>query len=253
MLRVMNARTIATLVAGTLAVSGVAATVQLTNNPEPLAKRMGSTPVVVELFTSQGCSSCPPADAMLAAITHDESLKGRVIPLAFHVDYWDRQGWRDPFSSSAWTQRQMTYVKQMKLSTAFTPQMVVGGQRQFTGSRPDMLDQSLVEASQRAPVGQISIDAKREEKDVVANVTATGGEKSDLVVALIEYGITTNVGGGENKGRAIVNEAIVRELRRAKPGRTTFKVDPDWKNLAVVAFFQDRGTMAITNAAISPL
>src|SRR5690242_17616943 len=117
----MKARTIATLVVGTVALSAVAATVQLTNNPEPLAKRMGTTPVVVELFTSQGCSSCPPADAMFAAITHDESLKGRVIPLAFHVDYWDRAGWRDPFSSSSWTKRQMTYVKQMKLADAFTP------------------------------------------------------------------------------------------------------------------------------------
>ena len=73
------------------------------------------------------------------------------------------------------------------------------------------------------------------------------------MVVLIEYGVTTNVGGGENKGRAIMNEAIVRELRRVRPDRTTFKVDPDWKDLAVVAFFQDRDSLAITNAAISPL
>src|SRR3977135_2502719 len=101
----MNARTIATLTATSLAVAVTAvAAVQLTNNPEPLAQRMGTTPVVVELFTSQGCSSCPSADALLGAIVKDETLRGKVIPLAFHVDYWDRAGWRDPFSSRNWTQ-----------------------------------------------------------------------------------------------------------------------------------------------------
>ena len=248
----MKARTIASLFAGMLAVTAVAA-VQLTNNSEPLAKRMGTTPVVVELFTSQGCNSCPPADAMLGAIARDESLRGRVIPLAFHVDYWDHLGWRDPFSSHSWTQRQMAYVKQMNLASAYTPQLVVAGQKQLSASRPDVLEQSIIAASQTAPVGKLAIEATRDSKAVVANVTATDGGNSDLVVALIEYGVTTNVGGGENKGRSLVDDAIVRGFTRARPGRTTFKVDPDWKNLAVVAFFQDRQSMAITNAAITPL
>ncbi len=248
----MKARTIASLLAGMLAVTAVAA-VQLTNNSEPLAKRMGTTPVVVELFTSQGCNSCPPADAMLGAIAHDDSLRGRVIPLAFHVDYWDHLGWRDPFSSKSWTQRQMAYVKQMNLSSAYTPQLVVAGQKQLSASRPDILEQSIIAASQTAPVGKLAIQATRDANSVVANVTASDGGNSDLVVALVEYGVTTNVGGGENKGRSLVDDAIVRGFTRARPGRTIFKVDPDWKNLAVVAFFQDRQSMAITNATISPL
>ena len=249
----MNARKIATLIASSLAAVTAVAAVQLTNNPEPLAQRMGTTPVVVEMFTSQGCSSCPPADALVGAIAKDETLRGKVIPLVFHVDYWDRGGWRDPFSSRNWTQRQMTYVRQMKLSTAYTPQTIVAGQRQFTGSRPDVLEQSIITASHTPAVGTIAVQAKRDEKEVTAEVTATGGEKSDLIVALVQYDVTTAVGGGENKGRTIVNEAIVRDFKRAKAGRTTFKVDPDWKNLAVIAFFQDRDSMAITNAAISPL
>src|ERR1700742_2381904 len=114
----MNARTPASLFAVTLALSAIAA-VQLTKSSEPLAKRLGPTPVVVELFTSQGCSSCPPADAMVAAMAHDEALRGRVIPLAFHGDYWDYLGWRDPFSSHAWTDRQMTYKEAMQLPSAY--------------------------------------------------------------------------------------------------------------------------------------
>src|SRR5437764_14588377 len=78
---------------------------------EPLAQRLGPAPVVVELFTSQGCSSCPPADHIVSEIAHDQSLIGRVIPLTFHVDYWDRLGWRDPFSSAGWSERQYGYVR----------------------------------------------------------------------------------------------------------------------------------------------
>src|SRR5437764_14523810 len=94
---------------------------------EPLAQRLGPAPVVVELFTSQGCSSCPPADQLVSEIAHDASLRGRVIPLTFHVDYWDRLGWRDPFSSAEWSRRQYAYVHALHVNSAYTPQIVVGG------------------------------------------------------------------------------------------------------------------------------
>src|SRR5216117_2013020 len=94
---------------------------------EPLAQRLGPAPVVVELFTSQGCFSCPPADHIVSDIAHDQSLLGRVIPLTFHVDYWDRLGWRDPFSSPEWSRRQYVYVRALRANSAYTPQVVVGG------------------------------------------------------------------------------------------------------------------------------
>src|SRR3954454_13978052 len=97
-------------------------------------RKLGPNPVVVELFTSQGCSSCPPADALIHDITTDPAMRGRVIPLAFHVDYWDSLGWRDPFSSAEWTQRQARYARTMRLSSAYTPQAVVNGSRKFVGS-----------------------------------------------------------------------------------------------------------------------
>ena len=95
-----------------------------------LAFSMNADPVVLELFTSQGCSSCPSADAFLRKLAKEP----RVIRLAFHVDYWNSLGWRDPFSSREWSQRQGAYVRAMKLSSAYTPQMVVNGTRQMVGS-----------------------------------------------------------------------------------------------------------------------
>src|SRR5688572_22165851 len=85
-------------------------------------------PVLVELFTSQGCSSCPPADKLLSALRSDPQMAGRVIPLAFHVDYWNRIGWEDPFSSAQWTGRQQRYARALgNGSRVYTPQLVVNG------------------------------------------------------------------------------------------------------------------------------
>src|SRR5256885_1390565 len=99
-----------------LAAAAVIATFALAMHGAP--PKLGPTPVVVELFTSQGCSSCPPADALLHDITADANLHGRVIPLAFHVDYWDRGGWRDPFSSAEWSKRQALYARTLRLNSA---------------------------------------------------------------------------------------------------------------------------------------
>ena len=97
--------------------------------------KLGPNPVVVELFTSQGCSSCPPADALIREIAHDPALRGRVIPLAFHVDYWDQLGWRDPFSSAAYSARQADYAsKAFHGGDIYTPQMVVNGREALVGS-----------------------------------------------------------------------------------------------------------------------
>src|SRR5216684_1734725 len=98
-----------------LAAVAVIATLALTMHGAP--PKLGPNPVVVELFTSQGCSSCPPADALIHDIAGDSALRGRVIPLAFHVDYWDRLGWRDPFSSAEWSQRQALYARTMRLNS----------------------------------------------------------------------------------------------------------------------------------------
>src|SRR5260370_40683201 len=102
-----------------VAAIAVVAVLALTMRGAP--PKLGPTPVVVELFTSQGCSSCPPADALIHDIANDPALHGRIIPLAFHVDYWDRLGWRDPSSSPGWSHRHEPYPRHMPLNSPYTP------------------------------------------------------------------------------------------------------------------------------------
>src|SRR4051794_35546641 len=145
------------LIAIAAAVIAGAVVFNVASQPAPLASRIGPSAVVVELFTSQGCSSCPPADELLGRIARDASLRGRVIPLAFHVDYWDHLGWRDPFSSPEWSQRQLDYVRAMRLSGAYTPQAVVGGARELIGSNESQLFSAIDEASKRSAAASIAI------------------------------------------------------------------------------------------------
>jgi hypothetical protein len=250
----MSSRLVASLalviLIGLAAIAAIAAIPQ-----QPLAQRLGETPVIVELFTSQGCSSCPPADAIIESIAKDESLRGRVIPLAFHVDYWDRLGWRDPFSSRSWTQRQMVYVHALGVNSAYTPQAVVGGRRQFVGANGSAMDAAIVEASHVPRTGTISVEAKRDGANVNATIHADDGGDADVMIALVEFGVTTNIGGGENHGRTLRNDAIVRDMQHVRSGAHTvsMKTDPAWHELGVVVFLQNRKTMAITNAAMTKL
>lgn len=244
----MNPRATAAVAAVSATLAVMFAAVQLARGNEPLAPRLGTTPVVVELFTSQGCSSCPPADELITALAHDQSLRGKVIPIAFHVDYWDHLGWRDPFSSRFWTQRQMIYVRQMHLNSSYTPQAIVSGRKELVGSRAGALESAIVEASHAPPFGTIALETKREGQSIIAEVRGAGGATSNIVLALVEYDVTTPVKAGENEGRTIVNDAIVRSLQQVRPGRIKLNTDPSWQHLAVVAFLQDRETLAITNA-----
>ena len=201
--------------------------------------------VVVELFTSQGCSSCPPADALLS------QLRGRpdVIPLAFHVDYWDRLGWRDPFSSRQWTQRQMMYVQSMHLQSAYTPQAVVEGTDQLVGSNQAALDAAIASAARRATAGRVSVEAVRNGNTISANVHAEAPPGYDVVLALFQNGVKTNIGAGENQGRTQTDDAIVRRVQRVSTGTITLPVDPSWKDVGVAVFLQNRSTLAIGAAS----
>ncbi len=206
------------------------------------------TPVVIELFTSQGCSSCPPADELLRRIARDPKLRGKVIPLSFHVDYWNYLGWRDPFSSREWSQRQGTYVRAMKLESAYTPQLVVNGTRQLVGSNASGVYKAIEEESKRKPEGSISV--RRDGKHVV--VRATSNRAADVVLVTFENGATTKVERGENKGRTIANDAIVRKLQTlgTVKGRFELRVPVTLgARMGVVALLQDRATRRIYAAA----
>jgi len=211
---------------------------------------LGPTPVVVELFTSQGCSSCPPADALISQLTQQP---GQIIPLAFHVDYWDHLGWRDPFSSRLWTQRQMMYVRSFRLQSAYTPQMVVNGSRQFVGSNASVMNSAVEEASRAKAVGNVAVDVIRHDSKIDATIRAEAPQSSDIVLVVFENNVATRIERGENEGRNATDDAIVRRIVRVGKGSLTQTVtvdmDPTWKRLGVVVFVQDRATLAITAAA----
>src|SRR3954453_22094897 len=211
--------------------------------------KLGPTPVVVELFTSQGCSSCPPADALIHDIANDPAMRGRVIPLAFHVDYWDSLGWRDPFSSAEWTQRQARYARTMRLSSAYTPQAVVNGSREFVGSNRAAMSAALEKVSNEKPRAEITLTARREGNSLIANIHTKVAANDDLMLAIVEDGVTTKIEHGENAGRTLTNDAIVRKLVQVKPGESFVRLDPAWRSLSATAFVQDRATLAIGAAA----
>jgi hypothetical protein len=213
--------------------------------------RIGGEPVVVELFTSQGCSSCPPADAYLSRLAADPKLHGRVIPLAYHVDYWNSLGWRDPFSSREWSQRQGSYVRALKLDSAYTPQIVVNGTRQMVGSNSFAVQRAIEEESRRKSQARVTLTIAGNE----AVIRTESKTPVDLILVTFENGVVTHIGSGENSGRTQTNDAIVRKLVRV--GRVSGTAEKRvplalGKNLGVAAFLQDPDTLRITAGTSRP-
>jgi hypothetical protein len=198
-------------------------------------------PVLVELFTSEGCSSCPPADRLL------QTLDGDAIVLGEHVDYWDRLGWRDPFSSAAFTARQELYSRRLR-AEVYTPQMVIDGAEQVLGNDPRAAKDAIARAAKR-PKPELHIQATRE--GAVAVVTVAGAGRGDLWVATADESGRSSVARGVNAGRTLTHVAVARAIVKAKPGqpiRVPVAADPS----RVIAFLTD-GAGRVTAAAMSPL
>ncbi len=165
------------------------------------AAKASAKPVVLELFTSQGCSSCPPADALLGRLARQPG----VIALAWHVDYWDRLGWRDKFASREATSRQQAYARQLG-SIVFTPALVVNGAKVVVGSDSPAVG-SAIEASPALPV-QVAIS--RTQDGILLNIGAASGPVRVLRV-LYDPEQATEVGAGENEGARLREYRIVRQ------------------------------------------
>ncbi len=168
---------------------------------------------VVELFTSEGCSSCPPADQLVARIGQEDKDQPVYI-LAFHVDYWDRLGWKDAFSDARYSQRQNRYASWLNLQSVYTPQIVVNGRKEFVGSQENTLRSAIRDGLEQTPAAQLNLSDIRldhgkvhwhyEVKDAAAN--------SSLIVALVQRSATTDVKAGENNGRTLSHVQIVRNF-----------------------------------------
>jgi hypothetical protein len=176
-------------------------------------------PVVVELFTSQGCSSCPPADALLRELAR----QGEVLALGFHISYWDRLGWKDPLSSEAATARQRSYARRFNGGQVYTPQMVIDGTAEMVGSDRDAVLAALAKIGHEAVV-PVAFAADRR-----AVMIGRGPGSGDILLARFVRHRTTSVGAGENSGRILEDANGVEGLTRLGSWDGTplrFDIDP---------------------------
>src|SRR5262245_45971684 len=221
-------------------------------------------PVVVELFTAQGCSTCPPADRLLTELGGEGA--GRVVTLAFHVDYWNHEGWTDPFSSADWTQRQAGYARKLGLQQVYTPQAVVDGTVEVIGSRSAELRAAVTAAAARpAAAIVLKLEPSESKVRVRADVELPEALRSrgswQLMLAVYETGLVTPVSSGENGGRTLQNDYVVRTLKRGDRVRTsstqtaTLSLEKSWnrERLGVAAFLQDPSTLEIRGASARAL
>lgn len=236
------------------------------------ARTPGSAPrvVVVELFTSEGCSSCPPADALLKELSEQQKMDDvQVVALEEHVDYWNHLGWRDPYSAAEFSERQNDYSHSFGTDGVYTPQMIVDGQHEIVGSR----SQAAREAIQKA-AGQ-----PKAEMVLLAGANAAPGKPAfevqikslngislrgtpELWLAVTEKGLQTDVKAGENSGETLKHAAVVRSLRKIDTIREPAgysrqfqaAIEPGWKkeNLAVVVFLTEKSSRRIIGAAAIP-
>ena len=236
--------------------------------------------VVVELFTSEGCSSCPPADQVLSRLDSSSNVSPRnpaiirgkqgpfsmpvgveVIALGEHVDYWDQLGWKDRFSSPLFSARQQDYGRAFHLESVYTPEMVVNGQKEVLGSDSRAVQEAFNKAA-REPRAQVAI-AMTSPQTVSFSVSKLQPEshEAEILLGVTESGLVTPVFGGENSGRELRHAAVVRSLTSLgrldprRPGEYSgvarLNLRQDWNraNLKLVLFVQDRVTRRILGAA----
>lgn len=217
--------------------------------------------VVVELFTSEGCSSCPPADELLGHLRQDLYAKNvQVIPLGFHVDYWNSLGWKDRFSSAEFTQRQEEYTRSLRVDGPYTPEMVVDGAVEFVGNDSGRAQSTIRQQAAQLAEAQVTIASAGADqlKIQIKGAAAPSHGNPQVMLAITEDNLSTQVGSGENGGRTLHHAAVVRDLRqvgRLKNGalETTvpLKLEKDWKRneLRAVVFVQNGPSGKIEGAA----
>jgi hypothetical protein len=229
------------------------------------------TPVLVELFTSEGCSSCPPADALLAKLDRDQPIPGaEIIVLGEHVDYWDNLGWHDRFSSHQYTDRQNEYGTRFGVDDVYTPQMIVDGTEQFVGNDSAHAYRAIQHAAQSSKLNLTLSRPVVTGHKISASVSSTsstaGKPHLDLYAALVDPTDTTDVRSGENGGHRLQHVGVVRSLQRVgtlkdlSSGPVPFSLnapgDAKPSEMRVVVFAQLSGQGAVvgaTSASVTPL
>lgn len=183
--------------------------------PATTKSAVGVTPVLLELFTSQGCSSCPDADAMLRRLMRDPAIAPLVAPLSLHVDYWDGLGWKDPYSDARWSSRQRKYATRNKNSKVKTPMAIIDGHYEVPAHRFDLLRSAIRNISRAPHAGRIEISVQESTMTARVKINAylkktVQGRHVDVVVALYEDNLRTAVQRGENAGQDLRNDRVIR-------------------------------------------
>ncbi len=248
-------RKVFALVAVTLLIAG--ATMAWQTNNSDLNFSPGPGVAVVELFTSEGCSSCPPAEAALNDIVAAaDRTNARVFALAFHVDYWNGLGWPDPFSDKAYSHRQREYATHFESTRIYTPQMIVNGSTEFVGSSRMKARAAIADALATKPEAEIEATARHTAGRVMVSVQRPATKTTALInVALVQRGLTTEVPRGENAGRTLHHENVARDFKTQKVSDDEeYHFDlafPDGAkpaDVSLIVYVQDKETWSIVGA-----
>jgi hypothetical protein len=223
-------------------------------------------PVLVELFTSEGCSSCPAADALLESLQREQPVEGAlVIPLGLHVDYFDHAGWKDAFSSPAFTERQRNYSTQFGPDSVYTPQMVIDGRQAVEGNDAGRVRGAIAAAARRAH-WPVLITAQVADERIRLRVQLPPGpagvEKIQVLTAITQDDLSTVVKRGENGGRTLHHVAVARRLqalgllaREAGAVERELKIDRRWgaRHLKAIAWLQGVESRQVYGAAMTSI
>jgi hypothetical protein len=242
-----------------------------TDKQTATAVKQNAVPVVVELFTSEGCSSCPPADEVLSKLDKSQPIQGvEVIALGEHVDYWNKLGWIDPYSTADFSRRQSRYSDAFNQNSVYTPQMIVDGRDEFAGGNMDRARAAIARAAQspKASIQLLSCDNSNAPNSGAVKLSVhvrdlphvTDGDTAEVLLAVTENNLRSEVARGENAGRYLRHSAVVRELTQlgnVSAGQNfnsepTVNLAKGWQkdNLRAVVFVQERRTRRIIGAAV---
>lgn len=212
---------------------------------------------VLELFTSQGCSSCPPADRLLAAYANRDDIAA----LSFHVDYWNKLGWKDPFSNHAFSERQENYASSFEGAGVYTPQLIINGEKEMVGSDENKIEQTIKQLQKQQSSSQIIIDNIQTENNKISiNYSVKGNLKNSLInIALVQKIVTTSIKAGENNGLTLTNYNVVRDFKTinspSEKNSATIDILPgiNKNEFSIILFLQEVPSNRITVAVKSSL
>ena len=242
------------LILSCLAVFGMVKVRDAASQTQTTINRSYNSFALLELFTSEGCSSCPPADRLLPQLAATES---NVITLAFHVDYWDRLGWKDPFSNAQFTNRQKVYGEHFKLESIYTPQLVINGNFELVGSNKATAEADIKKSLSGKPKVDLKIsEVKRDHENLSVNCDLQGEwENTNLLAAVVQKHAEMNVKAGENRGAKLSHTNVVRtflELPSKRDMNFEIEIPGDIAsdNWQLIVYTQQRNDLTITGAAV---